>query len=332
MTVTAAHDADATDDTVTLSHRASGGGYSSVSAATVAVTVNDDDSAAPSGPVIVKLVQVPDGTFIPNNRFAENGPGVTVQDGLRFVEGELVYYRLLIEAVGGGPPTGDGVEVQMSFSWDFGSPLAANREAGRAGGMAGRILPESKGLSLHRTSMWDTTVLAFDDEIGSPDATLTIEITNCSRNGGCVIGSPSQLTVTIVDNDGGPAASPPGKPDPPRLVCSATDDGYDPTGVAVSWKAPSLLGGAAIEDYNLSYRRRISGAYPWVWDDWQFWPHTGTATSATITGLDPDSLYEVIVQAVNTGGEGPWSELGHTFWTGYDVNTCEIIDRNTPHP
>ena len=45
MTVTAAHDADAVNDAVTLSHGASGGGYGSVSAVTVAVTVDDDDSA-----------------------------------------------------------------------------------------------------------------------------------------------------------------------------------------------------------------------------------------------------------------------------------------------
>ena len=46
VTVSAGHDADAVDDTVTLSHGASGGDYSSVSAVTVAVTVDDDETAA----------------------------------------------------------------------------------------------------------------------------------------------------------------------------------------------------------------------------------------------------------------------------------------------
>ena len=179
--------------------------------------------------------------------------------------------------------------------------------------------------------MWDSAVLAFDDAIGSPDSMLTIRITGCWRNG-CVIGTPSKLTVTIVDNDGGLAASPPGPPDPPRLVCAATDDGYDPTGVAVNWKAPSFLGGGAVEDYNLSYRRLIStNDDRRVWDAWQFWPHTGAETSATITGLDPDSLYEVIVQAVNANGEGPWSPNDVSFWTGYSVETCRLIDQSTPH-
>ncbi len=46
--VTAADDADATDDTVTLAHAAAGGGYDSVALPSVAVTVDDDDVTAPA--------------------------------------------------------------------------------------------------------------------------------------------------------------------------------------------------------------------------------------------------------------------------------------------
>ena len=116
VTVSAGHDADATNDTVTLLHRASGGGYSSLSAVTVAVTVVDDDTAEPDGPVTVKLVQVPDGTFIPDDPFSVGSQGVTVLDGLRFDEGELVYYRLLFEAVGGGLPPA------TALTWRYRSP------------------------------------------------------------------------------------------------------------------------------------------------------------------------------------------------------------------
>ena len=43
VTVTAAHDVDIADDTVTISHSASGGGYDGAEAADVVVTVTDDD-------------------------------------------------------------------------------------------------------------------------------------------------------------------------------------------------------------------------------------------------------------------------------------------------
>ena len=48
VTVTAAHDADAVNDTETLTHTVSGGGYDAVEAASVAVTVNDIDTAGVS--------------------------------------------------------------------------------------------------------------------------------------------------------------------------------------------------------------------------------------------------------------------------------------------
>ena len=35
----------------------------------------------------------------------------------------------------------------------------------------------------------------------------------------------------------------------------ALDDGYDATGIAVSWKAPNFVGGAPVESYELRYRQ-----------------------------------------------------------------------------
>ncbi len=46
VTVSAAHDADAADDAATVSHTVSGGGFDSVTAADVAVTVSDDETAS----------------------------------------------------------------------------------------------------------------------------------------------------------------------------------------------------------------------------------------------------------------------------------------------
>ena len=156
---------------------------------------------------------------------------------------------------------------------------------------------------------------------------MTIRITGCWRNS-CVIGEPSEITVTIADDDGGPAAAVPGRPEPPRLVCASAGTGYGPTASAASWQAPAFVGGAPIEGYDVQYRRRNpddQGGPP----VWESWPHTGMATSTTITGLDTGAEYEVQVRAVNANGPGQWS-LANVFWTGYVEDQCEIIDRLTP--
>ena len=44
------------------------------------------------------------------------------------------------------------------------------------------------------------------------------------------------------------------------------------------------------------------------WSDWADWPHTGTTTTATITGLAEGSAYQARVRANNPEGTGIWSE------------------------
>ena len=274
------------------------------------VTIVDDDDE-PADPVVVTLVHVPDGTVIPaNSNVAVSG---TVVDGTTFGEDELVSFRLLFSAADGGPAPG-GADVELSFDWHHDSPIVP------ISGEISRIV-----LSLPRVDVWDSSVQILDNDVGNPDSTLTIRITGCERNR-CVIGEPSEITVTITDDDGGPAAAVPGRLEPPRLVCASAGAGYDPTGVAASWQAPAFVGGAPIEGYDVQYQRRIAGGDPWVWGEWQAWPHTGTATTTTIAGLDTDTLYGVRVRAVNANGPGQWS-LPNTFWTGEPDQICDILDR-----
>ena len=242
--------------------------------------------------VVVTLVHVPDGTVIPSNSTVKVGG--TVIDGTTFAEDEQVFFRLLFSAADGGPAP-RGVDVDLSFQWTHFSPIVPTS------GEVSRI-----GMSLHRVDVWDSAVQILDNDVGNPDSTVTIRITGCGRNT-CVIGEPSEITVTIADDDGGPAAAVPGQPEPPRLVCAAAGDGYDSTGIDVSWQAPSFVGGAPINGYDVQYQRRISGGDQWVWGDWQAWSHSGTTTSTTITGLDDDSFYAVRVRAVNANGPGQWS-------------------------
>ena len=66
--------------------------------------------------------------------------------------------------------------------------------------------------------------------------------------------------------------------------------------VRVNWSAPSDDGGAAIIGYSVLYRRTNG--------DWERWPHSGTSTSATVTGLVGGTRYEVEVTAHNIIGHG----------------------------
>ena len=130
------------------------------------------------------------------------------------------------------------------------------------------------------------------------------------------------LALTIADDDGGPEAAIPGPPGVPRLVCAPSGDGYDDTGIAVSWKAPNFVGGAPVESYELRYRQ--SSLHPW-----ESGPHGVAATSATLTGLVTGARYTVQVRAVNGTGPGLWSEPWF-FVVGPPHEICEIIDRFTP--
>ena len=61
--------------------------------------------------------------------------------------------------------------------------------------------------SLPTADVWDTYVRILDNEIANPDSTVTVTITGCERNS-CEIGSPSEITLTITDDDGGSTAAP----------------------------------------------------------------------------------------------------------------------------
>ena len=73
--------------------------------------------------------------------------------------------------------------------------------------------------------------------------------------------------------------------------------------LSVSWDAPAGNGGSAITDYDVRYSSD-SGA---TWAEWNA-SDTGTATTATITGLTNGTAYRVQVRAGNTNGDSAWSE------------------------
>ena len=102
-----------------------------------------------------------------------------------------------------------------------------------------------------------------------------------------------EVTVTVTDEDN----ENPGKPLAPT-VSAAT-----PYSLMVEWMEPENTG-PAITDYDVQYREDGSG------DGFTDAQHQGTALTATLTGLMPDTVYEVQVRATNATGTGDWSESG----------------------
>ena len=79
---------------------------------------------------------------------------------------------------------------------------------------------------------------------------------------------------------------------------SPTISAATPYSLTVSWDEPA---GGPFIDYDVRYR--ISGSNAAFTDA----RHAGTARTATLTGLTPDTAYEVQVRATNASGPGAWS-------------------------
>ena len=94
----------------------------------------------------------------------------------------------------------------------------------------------------------------------------------------------------------GSSSTAPGKPR--GLTLAAGDQKVD-----VSWSAPLSHGGLGVSDYDVRYRP--SGTSAWTeLDD----TTDSTDTSATLTGLTNDIVYEVQARAENQLGAGAWSD------------------------
>ncbi len=119
------------------------------------------------------------------------------------------------------------------------------------------------------------------------------------------------VTVTVKDSSGGsatldvtitvtPVAEEPGAPAAPTVVSTDSDSDATTYELRVIWYPPD----DTVEDiasYSVEYKKTTETSFT-----------TGTpdafpATTATITGLEEDTTYQVRVQATNAAGTGPWS-------------------------
>ena len=102
------------------------------------------------------------------------------------------------------------------------------------------------------------------------------------------------LGINVIDED-----EPPATPAAPAVSpVSGSSDSLE-----VSWTVPDNSGKPAIRFYDLQYRQGTSGS-------WTDGPQDETGLSATITGLDADTEYQVRVRATNNDGDSMWSASG----------------------
>ena len=106
-------------------------------------------------------------------------------------------------------------------------------------------------------------------------------------------GGTATLTVTIVIKD---------VDEPPERVAPPTVEALSRTELRVSWTPPANIGRPPITGYDLRYYLLLLGVYI---DG----PQGVRGTQATLTGLRPNTQYEVLVRATNADGDSPdWSE------------------------
>ena len=121
-----------------------------------------------------------------------------------------------------------------------------------------------------------------------------VTVTATGGTGARALTTEQAITVTVLD-----VIEPPRKPSAPTV--DAVDGTTD--SLSVSWTAPDNTGRPAIDSYDLQYRKGTTG-------NWIDGPQDETGTTATISGLDADSLYQVQVRATNDEGDGAWSSPG----------------------
>ena len=116
----------------------------------------------------------------------------------------------------------------------------------------------------------------------------------------------TEVAITLID-----VAEVPLPPQAPQVRAAANDD----TALAIAWTAPPNAGRPAITSYGVRHRAG-SGA-------WQAGPVPLGATRTQLTGLAPDTRYQVQVRAMNADGYGPWSGTGRGF-LGMIVDAHEV--------
>ena len=130
-----------------------------------------------------------------------------------------------------------------------------------------------------------------------------VEVTATGGTGGRALTAAQTITIIVTDEN-----EPPDKPDQPTISDERGNS------LTVTWTEPTNTG-PDITDYDVQYRQGTSGAFTDV-------NHNGTGTTTTLTGLNPNTMYQVRVWAKNAEGISKWSDSGQ--------GTTTLISENQP--
>ena len=141
----------------------------------------------------------------------------------------------------------------------------------------------------------------------------------------------SSYTVTVTASDGTATADasvtigitdvdePPSAPATPAVSAVSGSS----TSLSVSWAAPANAGKPAIASYDVQYRAGTSGS-------WSDGPENVAATTATVTGLVADTLYQARVRATNAEGDSGWSSPPGSGRTNAPSNNAPVFSPAMP--
>ena len=121
------------------------------------------------------------------------------------------------------------------------------------------------------------------------DNVYVVEVEATGGAAGRELTATQTITVTVTDQSEAPSA-----PSAPTV------SGETASRLTVSWTEPANTG-PAITDYDVQYRAGTRGA----WTDAR---HSGTALTATLTGLMAGTSYQIQVRASNAEGTSAWSD------------------------
>ena len=153
----------------------------------------------------------------------------------------------------------------------------------------------------------------YDYEVKSSYA-VTVTATGSSKASASI---PVTINVDDVDE----------KPATPEAPTVSAPDGSS-TSLMATWMEPDRNGGPPISGYRVEYRQGTDGV-------WTAWSHSGTSTTATISGLRPHTEYQVRVQALNGEMPSDWSppgsgQINNAAPVFADSATTRSFPENTP--
>ena len=138
-------------------------------------------------------------------------------------------------------------------------------------------------------------------------------------------GTTTEAYMVTVTRDT-PAVNP-GRVPKPTITTSTRQ-------MTVTWEEPARAGVSAITGYDVRFSRGITLDAV----KWGTWPHAGTSTTTTITGLKDGEVYNVQVRALNAESKGAWSLVASTLIAGALGEGCQfttpslgVIPARVPH-